>query len=180
MKKLITKLILIHLILSLLVPCFAGSTSYVLAPGDILDIQIINKKDLNTKQTVAPDGTINLQLFGRYNVEGKSLLQLQKIFEEHFKQFIQKPQLAIYLEPRPIYVIQKDLAKKTWEVKIAKSITEAKAYMGQSTSHPSPITIHHGDVVNVDIGKEPDWFEDNWYKLLTATAVILGIANSVK
>ena len=175
MKKLITKLILIHLIISVLVPCFAQSTSYVLAPGDVLDIQIINKKDLNTKQTVAPDGTINLQLFGRYNVAGKSLLQLQKIFEEHFKQFIQKPQLAIYLEPRPIYVIQKDLAKKTWEVKVAESVTEARALAGNYQG-----SINHGDVISVDTGKGPDWFEDNWYKVLTAVGVAIGIGQAVK
>jgi len=146
-----------------------------LAPGDVLDIQIINKKDLNTKQPVAPDGTINLPLFGRYNVEGKSLVEIQKILEEHFKKYIQAPQLAIYLEPRPIYVIQRDLAKKTWDVKVAESVTEARALAGNYQG-----SINHGDVISVDTGKEPDWFEENWYKLLTATAVIYGIANSVK
>jgi len=175
MKKLITKLILINLLLSLLVPCFAGTPSYVLAPGDVLDIQIINKKDLNTKQTVAPDGTINLQLFGRYRVEGKSLLELQKILEEHFKKYIQKPQLAIYLEPRPIYVIQKDLAKKTWEVKKAASITEARALAGNYQGN-----ITHGSIISVDTGKEPDWFEDNWYKVLTAVGVAIGIGQAVR
>jgi protein involved in polysaccharide export with SLBB domain len=44
------------LILGLSTVIFAYSPQ----PGDTLDIQILNKKELNTRQLVAPDGTISL------------------------------------------------------------------------------------------------------------------------
>ena len=36
--------------------------------------------------------------------------------------------------------------------------------------------INYGDVIKVDVGNEPDWWQDNWYKILTAAGVVAGIA----
>jgi hypothetical protein len=71
-------------------------------------------------------------------------------------------------------VIQHDLKKNTWEVKEAKSIEEAKAFAGKEYKGD----IKYGDIINVDVSREPDFFEENWYKIITATAVVVGIASS--
>lgn len=83
----------------------------------------------------------------------------------------------VYLTPRPIYVVQYDLKKDTWEVKTAKSVDEAAAYLGLSTSD---IGLPTSDVYKVSMGTKPDFWESNWYKVLTATAVAVGIYSSLK
>jgi protein involved in polysaccharide export with SLBB domain len=61
--KRITSIILTFIII-FIAPIQA--TAYNLAPTDTLTIQILNQKDLNTKQTVAPDGTISMPLLAEW------------------------------------------------------------------------------------------------------------------
>lgn len=74
-----------------------------------------------------------------------------------------------------------------WDVRTAKSIDEARAYANDpvsgadvGTNDGSPSTIVHGGVYKVDSGKQPDWWEDNWYKVLTATAVVVGVISTTR
>lgn len=82
----------------------------------------------------------------------------------------------VYLTPRPIYVIQHDLKKNTWDVKEAKSVEEARALAGRNYTGE----IKHGNVISVEVSEKPDWWETNWYKVITGTAVLVGIYTSVK
>jgi protein involved in polysaccharide export with SLBB domain len=106
---------------------FGFAADYVLAAGDTLEIKIINHKDLDTKQTITPDGTISLPLLGRIKAEGLTMSALDQYLSTEFSKYLEKPQVVTYLTPRPIYVIQHDVKKNVWEVKEAKSVTEAKA-----------------------------------------------------
>lgn len=168
------RLVVYALIVSLLSPVLcapAFAFEYTLAPNDTLEIKIINKKDMDTKQTIAPDGTISLPFLDRIAVSGKILSEFEAYLKSELGKYIEKPQIIVYLTPRSIYVVQHDLKKNTWEVKEAKSIPEAKAFAGEDYTKE----IKYGDVINVDVGNQPDWWEDNWYKVLTGTAVAVGI-----
>jgi len=153
------------------------ASEYTLAPGDKLEVRIINRKELDTSQSIAPDGTISLPLLGRVTANGQTLSAFNKQLMSDFGKYIERPQVVVYLTPRPIYVIQHDLKKNTWDVKEAKSVEEAYAYMGVSTSDIGHRTsdINHGDIISVDVSEKPDFWETNWYKVLTGTAVAVGI-----
>jgi len=157
------------LVASVVEPAFASE--YVLASGDQLEIRIIGQRDLDTKQAVAPDGTISLPLLGRITAQNQTLKSFNNYLSTEFAKFIKNPQVVVYLTPRPIYVIQHDAKKNTWDVKEAKSIDEARAYTGGNYIGE----IKYGDVVSVEVSKKPDYFEDNWYKIITGTAVLVGI-----
>jgi uncharacterized protein (DUF427 family) len=73
-------------------------------------------------------------------------------------------------KPKPIYIILHDVRKNTFETKEAKTITEAKALAGNYAGE-----IHYGDIITVDVGTAPDFFETNWYKIISATAVLAGL-----
>ena len=163
------------LVASFVEPSFAEE--YLLAPNDQLEIRLIGQKDLDTKQTVAPDGTISLPLLGSVTAQGQTLSNYKKYLSNEFAKYIKNPQVVVYLTPRPIYVIQHDQKKNTWEVKEANSIDEARAYLGASTLDVGlrTLDLKHGDIVSVEAGQKPDWWEDNWYKVLTGTAVLVGI-----
>ena len=147
---------------------------YRLAPGDVLEVKIVGQDKLDTKQTITPDGTISLPMLGRLIASGLTLKQLDSVLASGFSKYINKPQVVVYLTPRPIYVVQHDQSKNTWDVKEAKSVTEAQAFLNRpSSSRPS--SIESGAVLTVDTGTKPDWWEQNWYKIITATAVIAGV-----
>ncbi|MFH1767121.1 MAG: polysaccharide biosynthesis/export family protein [Patescibacteria group bacterium] len=170
MKKLISCFLISCFLIS--IPCFsASSVEYILGANDILEVKIIGQPDLTTKQVVTPDGKISLPVLGRVRVEGLTAKQLDEYLSAEFAKYIEKAQVVVYLTARPIYIIQHDVKKNTWEVKEAKSIEEARALAGKDYKGE----IKHGDIINVEVSRKPDFWEANWYKVITATAVLAGI-----
>ena len=187
--------------LFLTVPVFANLATpppYILAAGDSLDIRFVTQKTLNTKQAIAPDGSISLPILNRIQASELSLTEFQETLTEAFIPYIKNPQITVFLTPRPIYVMQYDLRRDTWKTHDAQTKVEALALIGPRTdfvikrnglvltSRQLKITqntlynsIQHGDVIEVKVGKKPGFFEENWYKLITATAVIIGIFNAL-
>ena len=177
MKKLIASILIINITLLGFCHLDLGfAQEYILASNDLLEVKILNQKDMDTKQTIAPDGTIALPFLGRVQAQGKTLNEFQTYLTTEFAKYVDKPQLVVYLTPRSIYVVQHDLKKNTWDVKEAKSIPEAKAFAGEDYTKE----IKYGDVITVDVGLQPDWWENNWYKVLTGLAVAVGIYETLK
>ena len=171
MKKPICLFLIISTLLGFGISDFGFAAEYLLAPNDQLEIRLIGQKDLDTKQAVAPDGTISLPLLGRVTAQGQTLKGFNNYLTAEFAKYIKNPQVVVYLTPRPIYVIQHDAKKNTWEVKKADSIDEARALAGGNYASE----IKHGDIITAEVGKQSDWWEDNWYKVLTGTAVAVGV-----
>ena len=175
MRKLVVYLVIMSLLSPLLASlCYAFD--YTLATNDLLEVKILNQKDMDTKQTIAPDGTIALPFLGRVQAQGKMLSEFQTYLTTEFAKYVDKPQLVVYLTPRSIYVVQHNLKTNISEVKEAKSITEAKAFAGEDYTKD----IKYGEVITVDVGNQPDWWETNWYKVISATAVLVGIDAALK
>ena len=175
MKRLLT----VFLIFTLIFPIIASTVlafEYTLAPNDQLEIKVIGQKDLDTKQAIDPDGTISLPFLGRITASGKTLPEFETYIKTELAKYIEKAQIIVYLTPRSIYVVQHNLKTNLSEVKEAKTIAEAKAYAGDDYTKD----IKYGDVVTVDVGNQPDWWESNWYKVITATAIIVGIVSANK
>jgi hypothetical protein len=175
MRKLVVCFVIMSL-LSPLIGSLAYAYEYTLATNDLLEVKILNQKDMDTKQTIAPDGTIALPFLGRVQAQGKTLNEFQAYLTIEFAKYVDKPQLVVYLTPRSIYVVQHDLKKNTWDVKEAKNIEEARAYAGKDFKGD----IKYGDIINVNVSEEPDWWENNWYKVLTGAAVAVGIYETLK
>jgi Polysaccharide biosynthesis/export protein len=175
MKKLIVYIVIVSL-LSPLIGSIAYAFEYTLAPDDLLEVKILNQKDMDTKQAIAPDGSISLPFLGRVQAQGKTLSEFQTYLTTEFAKYVDKPQLVIYFTPRSIYVIQHNLKTNISEVKEAKTIAEAKAYAGPDYTKE----IKYGDVISVDVGIQPDWWEANWYKVLTGIAVAVGVYETLK
>ena len=176
MKKLITVFLIILHTFVIGNLSFVIADEYRLGPYDILELEVINHPELKTKQTVTPDGQASLPLLGIVSVKGQTLKGLHELLTTSYAAYIEKPQLTINLTPKPIYVIQYDLRKDTWEVKKAATVDEAKALTGIEPT----LAIEHGKVYRVTMGKKADWLEDNWYKIITATAVAAGIYSTLK
>jgi protein involved in polysaccharide export with SLBB domain len=177
MKKAISILLIAILHLTFVIGNLSLADEYRLAPSDQLEVRIIGQKDLDTKQSIAPDGSISLPFLGRVTAQGQTLKGFNEYLTAEFTKYLSKPsQVVVYLTPRPSYVIQHNVKNNTWDVKEAKSVAEARALAGKDyTGH-----IINGDIVSVEVGQKPDWWEDNWYKVLTGTAVAVGIYATVR
>ena len=168
------KCICLFLIILFLNSAFASE--YCLGSYDTIELEIVNHPELKTKQTVTPDGQASFPILGVVAIEGQTFKGLQKLLTDRYSAYIDNPQLVINLTPKPIYVVQYDLKKDTWEVKMAKSVDEARAYADIDPT----LTIEHGNIYKVTMSKKPDFFENNWYKIITGTAVLVGIYSTLK
>jgi hypothetical protein len=109
---------------------------------------------------------------GRVTVEGMSLSDFELYAKAELGKHIDKPDVVVFLTPRSIYVVQHYLKTDTWVYKQAKTIDEAKAYAGEAYTKE----INYGDVINVEIGTEPTWWDNNWVAVIAAVAVVVGMA----
>ena len=55
-------------------------------------------------------------------------------------------------------------------------VDEAKALSGRDYAGE----IKSGDIVSVEVSRKPDFWEENWYKIITATAVMAGVYTTLK
>jgi len=170
---------------------------YRLSPNDTLEIHVVGRDELTTKQTITPDGTISVPILGRIVVTGKTLFELDSLLESGFSKMVKAPSVVTYLiqekdekKDTPIFVVIQDLKKETWSVKEAKTVSEALAWtagqefylngvkqLPSATLTATPL-IQPGDTLLVKMGEKPTFWETNWYKVLTSLAVVAGIANS--
>ncbi len=193
MKKLILILLTLSLIFSPML--HAG---YSLTIGDSLEVKIIGHEKLDTKQAIAPDGTISLPLLGRIKASGESLESFQTNLQKQFSSYIRNPQLVMYVTPLvsaslnerksartlseevptvPVFIILNDVNKKTFEVKKINTVAEAKAWASANSDPQNPSNniqsdIKPGDIINVRVGKEPSFWEDNWHLIISTTLLV--------
>jgi polysaccharide export outer membrane protein len=79
--------------------------SYVLGPGDSLQIELIDIPELSGIYSIGPDGTLYLPRLRTVYASGLTIEELNKFLTQSFAQFIKKPRLYIRsIGYRPIRV----------------------------------------------------------------------------
>jgi len=220
------KIFLVMAVCICVMPLFAEE--YRLKPEDTLDIRIMGRSDLNSVQSLTPDGTVVLPMVGRTKVLGKTLYEVDALLKEGVAKYVQAPQVMVILRPANVtvkpqpavyYVALHNLKNDTWEIKTAKSKDEALAwtlgrpfsvlsptlapsastpsssYMGASVTplHPASLAgvpapalavydgaIPTGSTLVISMNKKPDFWEDNWTKVVSATSLLVGIFLSLR
>jgi len=162
---------------------------YTLLPGDTLDIKVVGHEELTAKQVITPDGTISVPLIGRVVVQNKTLPEIDTTLTNGFAKYIKSPQVATFLVPKEAkteefqyFVVLHDLKKDDWQVKSVKTSSEAWAWTNgrsyellRSGQKIDSKDLQPGDSLLVSYSKAPDFWEENWYKVLTAMGVVTGI-----
>lgn len=95
-------------VLVLLAPPVFAQDAYVLGPGDILDVQVWDNKDLSQTVFVAPDGKISLPLIGQIQAGGKTIQQLQDELTKQYSKAVKVPSVAVILKEinsRPVHLV---------------------------------------------------------------------------
>jgi polysaccharide biosynthesis/export protein len=72
---------------------------YLIGPGDLLSIQVLETKDLNTEARVNPDNDISYPLLGKVEVGGLTSQEIEdKITQLLTEKYIQDPHVVVYIK----------------------------------------------------------------------------------
>ncbi|MDY6950015.1 MAG: polysaccharide biosynthesis/export family protein [Thermodesulfobacteriota bacterium] len=86
------------------------SPSYIVGPGDILNIYVWKEPDLTQDLTVMSDGRITFPLIGEIMVQGHSVTALKERITEKLKAYVTAPEVTVILREshsRRIYTLGK-------------------------------------------------------------------------
>ena len=76
----------------------ADADTYVIGPGDGLQIFVWGHDDLTTAVTVRPDGNISTPLVEDLPASGKTPTQLARLVEERLSEFVRTPQVTVIVQ----------------------------------------------------------------------------------
>ena len=72
------------------------SLAYVVGPGDVLEVTVLDQADLTRSTTVQPDGKLSMPLLGEVEVAGKSVSDIQRLITDRLaKDFLVSPRVEV-------------------------------------------------------------------------------------
>ena len=86
----------------------ANDPTYVIAPEDVLNINVWKESDVSGSVPVRPDGKISLPLLNDVQAAGLTPMQLANSLAEKFKQYITDPKVSVTVatvNSRKVYVL---------------------------------------------------------------------------
>ena len=86
----------------------SASDSYVVKPGDILQIAVWGEENLQGEVLVTPDGGFSFPLAGHLNSTGKTVTELQEMVSERLSKYLSAPIVTVsigQINGNVIYVI---------------------------------------------------------------------------
>ena len=86
-------------------PVTLQEDSYLLGPGDLLELKLFDAPELSGNLDVLNDGTASLPLIGSVRLTGLSLFQASQLFTSLYRKQLLRPELQLLVvKPRPIRV----------------------------------------------------------------------------
>lgn len=146
--------------------------TYLLTPGDILDIRFFYNEELNDRVPVRPDGMITLQLVGDVRAAGVAPSDLARYLNEQFAAHLPHPNVAIIVKeytPQQVFVggeveqpgsVVVHGALTTTQAILERGGAKVSARLGQVIlvryEGPGEMSIHELDLKKVMRGEVPD------------------------
>lgn len=85
-----------------------SSQSYVLQPGDLVDIQVYMEDNMNRVLRISGNGTVTFPLVGNVKIAGFSLEQAERILANRLMTYIRQPQVSMLVKEygnKTVYVL---------------------------------------------------------------------------
>ena len=74
----------------------SAAASYVVGPGDILEVTVLDQAEVSRSTTVQPDGRFTMPLLGEIEVAGKTVAEIQKFITDALsKDFLVNPRVEV-------------------------------------------------------------------------------------
>jgi len=86
------------LLLGTLSLCFGETEEYVLQPGDIISINVVEHPEFSGRNKIRPDGRINYPVIGEIDVASLTCAQLVKIMQGKLSSYVNNPVVSVSIE----------------------------------------------------------------------------------
>ena len=121
--------------------------AYILGPGDVLQIELLDLPELSGRFSIGPDGTLYLPRLRALYVEGLTLEELRTVLTQQFGNYVLNPQ--VYVRPvayRPIRVYVGGEVRRPgyYTLTGVQSITENLQYSPDSKANLNTINLQAG------------------------------------
>lgn len=110
--------------------------SYIVQPGDVLDVNVWKEEGLQKEVLVRPDGGMSFPLVGDFKAQGMTLDQVQRYISEHLVKYIPDPVVtvsALKLMGNKIYVLGKVTKPGEYPFNSFLDVVQALALAGGTT-----------------------------------------------
>ena len=77
---------------------FGEGTEYVLQPGDVIAISVVEHPEFSGRHKIRPDGRINYPVIGEIDVATLTCAQLVKIMQGKLSSYINNPVISVSIE----------------------------------------------------------------------------------
>lgn len=77
---------------------FGEGEEYILQPGDVISINVVEHPEFSTRNKIRPDGRINYPVIGELDVASLSCAQLVKIMQGKLSPYVNSPVVSISIE----------------------------------------------------------------------------------
>ena len=117
-----------------------GESTYLVKPGDILQISVWGEEDLQGEVLVTPDGGFSFPLVGHLNARGKTAAQLQEMVVARLVTYIADPVVTVSLKQingNQIYVIGQVKNPGAFVMNHAVDVVQALSLAGGTTPFAS-------------------------------------------
>ncbi len=104
------------------------SSTYIIGPGDSLDINVWKEPDFSRVVVVRPDGKITMPLIGDVVASGLTAIQLQEKLEKLLKEYVEIPKVSVSVTAAhnmKIYLLGN--VARPGEIELTKPITVLEA-----------------------------------------------------
>jgi polysaccharide export outer membrane protein len=141
--------------------CFGEVEEYVLQPGDVISINIVEHPEFSGRHKIRPDGRINYPVIGEIDVASLTCAQLVKIMQGKLSSYVNNPVASVSIESyyaNKIFAIG-DIARPG-EYQIYEPIDILKAIAmcgGVKNSKSKIVKIIRGDGTIISVNLRDLW-----------------------
>jgi polysaccharide export outer membrane protein len=180
--------------------CFGEAEEYILQPGDVISISVVEHPEFSGRHKIRPDGRVNYPVIGEIEVASLTCAQLVKIMQGKLSSYVNNPVVSISIEDyysNKIYVL--GAVRQSGQFQIYEPIDVMKAVaMCGGLNNPKTkllkIIRADGTTINVETSKlwgvegkrdtklyvlypgdtmyVPEAFEVPWTLILTVLSVV--------
>ncbi len=133
-----------------------SSQSYVLQPGDLVDIQVYMEDNMNRVLRISGNGTVTFPLVGNIRIAGLSLEQAEQELAKRLTSYIKQPQVSMLVKEygnKTVYVLGQVSKPGSIQIPPEKELTvlEAITSVGGFTDVANTSKVR---VLRVEDGKQ--------------------------
>jgi polysaccharide biosynthesis/export protein len=117
-----------------------SSESYVLQPGDIIDVSVWKETDLQREVLIRPDGGFTFPLAGEVDARGRSVEKVRSILAERLQKYVPTPVVTVAVKSiggNRIYVLGKVNHAGDFPLSTSLDVMQAISLAGGTTPYAS-------------------------------------------